>query len=172
MIKTFIKIVKYIFLSITTLIVLWVIMLKLYTYITSEVYECQNLITNYWGIYRREEFSGSSYVYREAKYIKMPRVHLWNFECIDGVYGKANNTIYYLGVPMPSFDYATFETIKWSSFAKDKNYVYCFWHVVDWADSKTFTSTKNTEEGMKGILGAFISTGRDKNRSYTCEYKF
>jgi hypothetical protein len=42
----------------------------------------------------------------------MPGVHLWNFECIDGVYGKANNTIYYLGVPMPSFDYATFETIK------------------------------------------------------------
>ena len=51
-------------------------------------------------------------ILREAKYIKMPRVHLWNFECIDGVYGKANNTIYYLGVPMPSFDYATFETIK------------------------------------------------------------
>ena len=42
----------------------------------------------------------------------MPGAYLWNFECIDGVYGKDDNAIYYLGVSISGADYETFETIK------------------------------------------------------------
>ena len=102
--------------------------------------------------------------YEEDKYIKMPGLYPWNFECIDGDYGRDSNTIYYLGVSMSWTDYETFETIEWSNFTKDKNNVYCFWWKVEWADPKTFNVIKKSGDLFEG----FGSKGRDKNKSYTC----
>lgn len=102
----------------------------------------------------------------------MPGAYLWNFECIDGVYGKDDNAIYYLGVSISGADYETFETIKWSRFAKDKNNVYCFWNIVEWADAKTFIySGEISDHSLLFWRENYGSQGHDKNKykTYTCE---
>lgn len=162
--------IKIFFFGITTLSIIWILIVWLFSLTTTEVYKCRNLKTNLLFIYREKQKLSSAY-YEKTEYIKMPGAHLWNFECIDGDYSKDDKIIYYFGVPISGADYETFETIKWSRFAKDKNNVYCFWTIVEWADTKTFTDNEQNEQ-WEVLLGAFQSTGQDKNKKYTCEAKF
>lgn len=165
---------------------------KLYSWTTSkEVTDC-GLKTKGWSVYREKQWTGTiGGVYREPEYIKIEGLSASNFKCINGYYGKSDDTIYYTWFDI-SADYETFKTLdgfyaqdkdsvffKWNTinadsktfsvfrenvvYARDKDSVFCKWEKIEWADAQTFVIDKNA-----WMMATFDWKAHDKNKEYRC----